>query len=88
MQETTVITASESEIVNLIRTHLPKYTAYDSIVAEEEIGNHHWNCRVDTTQDFTVLEGLDCKWRTSDLLDILCTLGHISAGDYVIDCTW
>lgn len=92
MRKVTYIQATESEIVDLIQEHLNP--EFDSIVATEEIGNHSWTVNVEdiSLARFltlrTSIEDQYCCVYTRDYLNMLCSLGFIEAGDYVIDCTW
>ena len=89
MEKVTVIKASEQEIVDLIQEHICK--DYDSIVAAEEIGNQDWTTSVGIP-DYMLVDIKELKedymFRTSDMMDVLCQMGHLEAGDYVIDCKW
>lgn len=89
MQTTTVTTADEQEVIKLINTHLPCVKNFDSIVAEEELGNQHWVISVDSDlADFAELQNDNATFRTRNLLNVLAYLGIIAEGDYNIDCTW
>jgi hypothetical protein len=93
MNKQTIISASEREIIDLIQEHIRE--DYDSIVAVEELGNQSWTVSVSIPDEYTSNEVKDIKenngsymWQTSSILDVLCGMGHLEAGDYVIDCTW
>ncbi len=86
-----IIKAKEEDIIQLVSKHLPFVKKFDSIVAEEELGNQQWAVSVSSVKDVTgSFEEVNSRtsYRTTGLLDILCTLGHLEAGDYLIDCTW
>ncbi len=86
-----IIKAREEDIIQLVNKHLPFVKKFDSIVAEQELGNQEWTVSVSSVKDVTgSFEEVNSSttYRTPELLDILCTLGHLEAGDYLIDCTW
>lgn len=93
MEKKTVISADEQEIVELIQKHIS--TKYDSIVAAEEIGNQDWTTSVELPDEFDK-EGVNevilgkCwgQYKTRSILNVLCQMGKLEPGDYVIDCTW
>ena len=93
MEKVTVIKASEQEIVSLIQKHISE--KFDSIVAAEEIGNQDWTVTVnmpDSFEEETVQEVIDGKnwgqYRTREIMCVLHRMGHLDAGDYIVDCTW
>lgn len=94
MEKITVIKASEQEILDLINKHFG--TNEDSIVALEELGNQEWHVSVsrDETAEYPARNyGKSGKaeikqYCVSDALDILCYVGLLEEGDYIIDCTW
>lgn len=93
MEKKVTIYASEQEIVELIQKFItPKF---DSIVAAEEIGNQDWTATVELPGKYEledvqeVLDGDDDgQWKTRALMCYLHKLGHLEAGEYVVDCTW
>ena len=94
MEKITVIKASEQEILDLINQHYG--TNEDSIVALEELSNQEWNVSVsrDGTSEYPVrynrISGKPEieQYMVRNALDILCYVGLLEAGDYIIDCTW
>ena len=93
MKKKVVIECTESEVLCLIHEHISK--DFDSIVAAEELGNQCWNTTVSLPDQYDeeevskVLSGKSWgKYSTSSILNVLCNMGHLEAGDYVIDCTW
>lgn len=90
MEKISMIRATEQEIIELIRTHLPVLKEVDSIVALEELGNQEWTCDVSpaSTEDFELLHHLRVQYSTRIILGILCSMGILEEGEYVIDCTW
>ncbi len=93
MEKVTVIRASEAEIVALVNKHIS--SGYESIVSAEEIGNCDWTTLVelpDISDEETVAKVItgtgDGQFETRAILNVLCKMGHLEAGDYVIDCTW
>jgi hypothetical protein len=84
MEIKTVVTASEAELVALIEANLDE--DFDSIVAEEEIGNQVWV--VEVTLEPLNIDDLDSLYKTRPYLNELCHQGIIPAGTYMVDCTW
>lgn len=84
----------EQDICKLIQEELG-ITCYDSIVAYEELGNQVLRVNVSLADKYDlgvfnemVLNSESPKYKLGSLLSILCTNGHLEAGEYVIDCTW
>lgn len=91
MEQISAIKMTEDELVAMINTHLPVFKDFDSIVANEELGNQDWSVSLSKADadDFDILkEPDDVRWRTQELMGVLCYLGHLPEGDYLIDCTW
>jgi hypothetical protein len=93
MKKKTIIGATEQEIVIIIQEHISK--SYDSIVAAEELGNQDWTVKVEMPNEFDeedVAEVVSGKcwgqYKTRSILCVLCKMGHLEAGEYIIDCTW
>jgi len=93
MIKKTVIHASEDEIATLIRKHISD--DFDSIVAAEELGNQQWavTVRMPEPQDRKDVKSMfdgKCwgQYKTRACLNILHEMGHLEAGEYLIDCTW
>lgn len=93
MKKKVVITCDEREIVDLIQKYItPKY---DSIVAAEEIGNQDWTVTVEMPDEFDEVDVAEIvagagwgQYHTREILCVLHKMGHLEAGDYIIDCTW
>lgn len=89
METTTITKASEEEIIKLINTHLPILKGFDSVVADEELGNQEWAVTVTASfADFKELTEDKKIYRVRNGLNCLAFLGVIPEGDYLIDCTW
>lgn len=93
MEKKIVITASEDEIIALVRKHISD--KFDSIVAAEEIGNQDWTVTVELPDEFDInsvaeVTSGECwgQYKTRSILCVLCKMGYLEAGDYLIDCTW
>lgn len=91
MKKSTVIKASEDEILKLLQKRFDK--RLDSIVALEELGNEIWCVEVEpvTEMDELLVEEVyrgDYQFKTTVMLNILCSEGLLEAGDYEIDCRW
>ena len=87
-----VYTAREDYLCELISEHYG--ISFDSIVAEEELGNEVWCTHVmcgdwmdKETVDGAITSG-NFIYTTGCFLNCLCAAGKIPAGDYEIDCTW
>jgi hypothetical protein len=90
MKKTTVILATEREILEIINEHFG--CTEDSIVALEELGNEVWCVSVKEEmlfdEDLNSILGGDYQFKVTDMLDILCSAGKLESGEYQIDCTW
>jgi hypothetical protein len=89
MKKTTIIQATEREILEIINEHFG--CNEDSIVALEELGNEVWCVTLkDDMVDTMHLEATepDYQFRVNDMLDVICSAGKLEAGEYEIDCTW
>jgi len=91
VEKFTVIKASEQEIVKLLQERFD--SRLDSIVALEEIDNQVWCVDVEpvTEMDELFVDEInrgDYQFKTSVMLNILCSEGLLEAGDYEIDCRW
>jgi hypothetical protein len=93
MEKQVYIECSEQEIVELIQEHICK--KYDSIVAAEEIGNQDWTTCVEMPEDYDkeeverLIKGeRGVQWQTRSIMCYLHLLGHLEAGEYIVDCTW
>lgn len=95
MEKAVVIKASEQEILDIINEHFG--TDEDSIVALEELGNQDWVVDVRAIEDdpdyFLAISKRTGKpyiknYYVGEVLNHLCFLGKLEAGEYVIDCTW
>lgn len=93
MKKEIVISATESEIIAIINKAWPALK-YDSIVANEELGNQTYQVDVSPISDeeeeslFEEVNISGAKFQTPSLLSKLCKEGALEKGTYLIDCTW
>jgi len=83
--------ASEQEILELINSYFN--LDEDSLVAIEELGNQDWCITVEPADeldldDLEEVKNGNTQFKTSAMLNQLCSTGVLSPGKYVIDCTW
>jgi len=83
--------ASEQEILNLINSYFN--LDEDSLVALEELGNQDWCITVKVANkgdmdDLLEVKNGNAQFRTTAMLNQLCSAGVLLPGKYVIDCTW
>jgi len=91
VEKVTVIKTDENEILKLLQEHFDE--RIDSIVALEELDNQVWCVDVEpaTEMDELFVDEInrgDYQFKTSVMLNILCSKGLLEAGDYEIDCRW
>lgn len=85
MYNNCIKTATEAELLLLINNYIDP--EFESIVADEELGNQVWVVTVyDEPMDKDTLN--EPYYKTRDYLNELCHQGHIPAGEYNVDCTW
>lgn len=88
MDKKVVIKATEHEIVELIQKRFD--TSFDSIVADQELGNQEWVTYVEEAHEYDYARLRDAYklYMCNSYMNVLCKEGVLEAGEYVIDCTW
>lgn len=90
MKKKTVFEVEYHELEQLIHEKLG-WEDYDFVAAEEcdNDSSHSFSVNGDVDEDeITSLEKGEYLYHNQAILDYLCKLGHIEAGDYLVEVCW
>lgn len=88
IEKSVVFKCKEQDIVELIQKRFDPN--FDSIVADQEIGNQDWVTSVSPASDwdFDQIEDPQSIYMCDAYMNVLCSEGKLEAGEYIVDCTW